>query len=182
MEATQVIERAVAGSTPPGNRRAPTLEELRARRDAGMWARMPSGAEFLLRPPNMEMHALSGDFPSRLRRLSAMTAVQMNQVMGDDNASADTLGTMRTYMMEIVRRTVIEPDLSSVEDLDTVLIPADFHFLLSIANREQVYDADGRRLWGHEPLSRWDTFRSEHGCAEDCPACARVISEFSPAE
>jgi hypothetical protein len=79
----------------------------------------------------------------------------------------------------LVVQTVIEPALA-LEDLPG-LPQEDLEMLTQLATRERVTDAAGRQL-GTEPLSRWETFRSFHGCAEGCEACKKVVDHFSTAD
>lgn len=163
-----------SGPAKPGpKRRAPTLDELRKSRT--VWATMPSGHEFLLRPPTMELHLLSSGLPATVQRMVGTDTNKMAEALSGDDPEAKQAAS--DYFLHIVRLVVVEPDLTSietVEDLDALLIPADFSFLNEIAMRERVHDALGRRLWGLEPLTRWESFRKQHGCAEDCEACAAL--------
>lgn len=163
----------------PSKRRAPSLDQLRAART--VWCTMPSGHEFLVRPPNMELHALSGGLPSKLRRLSGVNAAELNRTLASEGEGDEALAETRDYLVSVVRLMVVEPDLSALswEEIDAVLLPEDFHFLLELGQRERSYDALGRRLWGLEPLDRWATFRTLHGCAEDCPACLELQRRVS---
>lgn len=159
-----------------------TLDDLRATRE--VVALLPSGYRVRIRPPNMELHALSGGLPSRLRRLATVGAPELNRMLSNREEADEALLETRDYLVAVVREMVIDPDLSSLrtfEELDAILLPADFHFLLEIGQRERDYDAEGKRLWGIEPLGRWETFRDVHGCAEDCPACLELQRRYSMA-
>ena len=156
-----------------------SIDDFRQRRTVA--ALLPSGLRVRLRPVNMEMYALSGGLPLGLRRLAGMETEEFNRVLVDEEASIDALKDVQDYMTHVVRLMVAEPDLSGEVDLDALLLPADFHWLLQVAQREVDVDAEGRRLWVVEPLSRWGTFRSEHGCPENCQACVRVQAAFSAA-
>jgi hypothetical protein len=162
-------------------RRAPTLDELRASRT--VWCQMPSGHEFHLRPPNMELQMLAGGMPQSVRRLVTAGATELNELLtGEENSEANA--GARDYFMHLVRLMVIEPDLSGLQDvteLDDVLSPTDFHFLLEIGQRERDTDAIGRQLWGQAPLSRWATFREFHSCGPDCPSCVAMQRSYSVA-
>ena len=162
--------------------RAPTLDQLRAGRT--VWCTMPGGHEFLVRPPNMELHALSGGLPSKLRRLSTVSSQELNRTLASEGEGDEALAETRDYLVSVVRLMVLDPDLSGLsswEEIDAVLLPEDFHFLLELGQRERSYDAVGRRLWGLEPLGRWETFREVHSCAEDCEACGELQRRFSVA-
>jgi hypothetical protein len=72
---------------------------------------------------------------------------------------------------------LVEPAMDA-DELLTAGVPAeDIDMLGQIAMRERDTDAVGKRL-GVEPLSRWDTWRQEHGCGDDCPSCDNVLSTF----
>jgi hypothetical protein len=177
-ESTKLLEAVTSGN----GKKAVTVEELRARRT--LYATMPSGAVVRIRPPNMELHALSGGLPSRLRHLTGESGAELNRRLSQEaqNEKEDEAAlATRDYLVEIVRNTIVEPDLSSLktfEELDAVMLPIDFHWLLQIGQRETDYDGEGKRLWGTEPLDRWKYFRELHRCDEDCEACGAIRRQF----
>jgi hypothetical protein len=170
--------------------KAATLAEWQARRE--LLVTLPSGVRVKIRPINIERQALAGGLPRGLRRLAAQSrgSAGLNAVLdrvlldedGDGDGQLDELiGEQRIYLDNLLRQMVVEPELPDGVDLDQIILPVDYHYLLRIAQREIDYDAEGRYLWGAEPLSRWDTFRTEHSCAEDCEGCSRVRATFSAA-
>jgi hypothetical protein len=165
--------------------KAATLDELRSRRE--ILITVPSGARLLIRPLNLERHALAGGLPGGLRKIAAMArdSTGVNRVLEQvteesPNGEASELAVeTRTYLDGLIRQMVVEPELPAEVDLDEIFQPVDYHFLLQIAMRERDLDAEGRYLWGAEPLSRWETFREEHRCEPSCEACERVRAAFS---
>lgn len=165
---------ATRNNVPP--RKAATLDDFRGTRTC--WCELPSGNIVKLRPVNMELHAMSGGLPDTLRRMTSLSTRQIQRAIADDEET-DAMIQAKGYMDNLVRACIVEPEIPSDIDLDTIFLPADYHFLFQIAQRERDEDATGRRLWGREPISRWVLFREEHGCDEDCEACGRVQSAVS---
>jgi len=96
-----------------------------------------------------------------------------------DNAGEEAYAELQKVVQLLdflILEMVVEPKLTQ-DDVD--LLPGeDRELLIEIAQRERDTDAVGRRL-GVEPLSRWETFRHRHHCAEDCDGCQAVLSDFS---
>jgi hypothetical protein len=155
----------------------------------------PAGFEVTIRPPNMEQHALSGGLPSRLREMAMKGVTAIDEAMTQAiEGDVEMLG----YLDGIVAKVFVEPKFelpvyemtvppenppddwqaeiiqTSGDRLDEYLAPIDYRWALLVAFGEEDKDGEGRRLFGREPLSRFATFRAEHGCAEDCVACQRV--------
>jgi len=178
-------ERLLEKATPNGREPTATLAELRGARQ--LYVTMPSGAKVRIRPPNMDVYALAGGLPARLRPLTTPSSAELNrrlttEAQTEKEVEANKLAA--EYLVEIARLTIVEPDLSKLttfEELDEILLPVDFHWLLQIGQRETDVDGTGKRMWGVEPLDRWRRFRDFHGCAEDCPACLDFQREFSVA-
>lgn len=156
----------------------------------------PSGMEVKIRIPNVGL-LLEGDaLPQRLRQVAlqemldpieARVARGSISAGGEDEPSQDapaavTLDEVKQlYDLNnwLVVQTVLEPELT-IDDLPD--LPAeDLEMLIKIANRERTVDAVGKSL-GTDPLSRWETFRVKHGCAEGCEACTEVRLAFSTVE
>lgn len=162
-------------------------EELERRRH-GVIAQGPSGAVYRIRAINLQRHALSGGLPERLRQLAMQGARGLNRILAAADEEVNEVGeTVRDYMDNLVLATIMEPELTKDDlgtgalDDDPLLHPADYVWAFQIAMREEDRDGDGRLLWGKEPLDRFQTFREEHVCENDCVACQRVIERFSAA-
>lgn len=161
-----------------------TLDDLRKRRELLVTA--PSGAVFKIRPINLERHALSGGLPAKLRDVAQKGAAGVNEVLGADDERVSEEGEgVREYLDRLVAAVLVEPTLPVDEDgtpdpeAVDLLHPNDYRWLVAIAMGEEDFDGEGRRMWGREPLSRFATFRHEHGCSEDCDGCSRVVNRFS---
>lgn len=155
---------------------APSRDALKRIRENPPIVRGPSGATYSIRKVNLERHALGGGLPVNLRR-AAMEGVKGLEKLLDAEDSGDGVNETRDYLDGLVLATVVEPQLTK-EDLgngeldDDPLLPAqDYAWLVKVAMGEEEYDADGRRLWGREPLDRFATFRAFHGCDESCEGC-----------
>ncbi len=168
---------------PPGTdgRRPATLAELQRSRE--LVALSPGGHYFKIRPFSVEDYALAGGLPGRLLAIASGGADAINQeierVAGDASGLDESAREARGFFAGLVKRLVIEPDLSAVEEPSQVMLPVDFKWLVNIALMEEDRDGEGRRLWGREPLSAFRLFRQEHRCAEDCESCGRVVEAFS---
>lgn len=140
------------------------LEKLKQ----GAVAQGPGGGIYRLRQLNFERHALSGALPAVLVRVAmgGKRAIEdvLSEVGQDESPDEETVAyrrQIRDYLDEIVIASVIEPKLSKAdlpgdELTDDSLVPSrDYQWLVSIALREEDYDAAGNRLWGVEPLSRF---------------------------
>lgn len=160
----------------------------------------PAGHPVELRPPNMEQHALSGGLPSRLRELAMKGVTAIDEAMTQAvEGDIEMLG----YLDGIVARIFVDPQFeppvyeltkrpdnapddwqpeiiqTGGDKLDEYLAPIDYRWALLVAFGEEDRDGEGKRLFGREPLSRFATFRREHGCTEDCEHCQRVLAAVS---
>ena len=144
-----------------------------------------SGATIKIRYPNLALMMRTGLIPTHLRAIATKVAkgevTPTGQTMiGDgeptDDAAFDEVVSVVQLMDEIIKHMVVEPELNQ-EDID-LMPPEDRDLLLAIANRERDVDAVGRRL-GVEPLDRWEKFRREHHCSEDCRSCQKVRQLYS---
>jgi len=161
------------------------------RKRKGILAKGPSGAVYRLRQINLERHALSGGLPAALIQV----ALEGQQAIGklfEDMAAEQAAGEggnnapVREYLDNLVLASVMEPALTRDDlgdpnrlDDDALVPPQDYQWLVSVAFREADTDAEGRRLWGVEPLSTFRVFRDFHGCEEDCSSCEAVRLAFS---
>lgn len=134
--------------------------------------------------PNLAMLIRIGLVPLRLRAM-AMRAARGEEMLppAKDEKSEDVsdeewgeLQKMVELLDFLIMQMVLNPKLSQ-EDVDAIPTE-DRELLIAIAQRERDTDAVGRRL-GVEPLYRWETFRSEHGCAPDCPECQKCVQAHS---
>lgn len=160
----------------------------------------PAGFEVTLRPPNMEQHALAGGLPSRLREMAMKGVTAIDEAMTQAvEGDIEMLG----YLDGIVARIFVDPHFdppvyeltvrpdnapddwraeivqTGGDKLDEYLVPMDYRWALLVAFGEEDRDGEGKRLFGREPLSRFATFRREHGCSEDCEHCKRVLAAVS---
>ena len=76
----------------------------------------------------------------------------------------------------LVLRAVVEPKLTLAQA--STIDPYDKAMIVGIATRRLEFDAAGRRV-GVEPLDTFATFREEHGCPEECPACSTSRDRLS---
>lgn len=153
-----------------------TLDQIKKGR--AVVAEAPSGNFYRIRPLNIERYAMTGNIPAALRGIARKGEEGLSAIFAEEN---DELlvekGTeVRNWMDDLVRQVIVEPDISEL-DLDE-LPPVDYRWAAAIAMGEETKDGRGRMLWGSEPLSRWETFRQHHGCADDCDACNEVIESF----
>jgi hypothetical protein len=166
-----------AGKQSASEPKIATVAELK--RSRVITAQLPSGAWVKIRPPNMELHLVNGGLPTSLRAVASQSSKELNRKLADEETGLESLKEMYDYLDRTVRMMIVEPDISEIENLDDVFKPVDYHWLLEVAQRETDVDAQGRMLWGVEPLNRWALFRGEHDCDEDCPACLRLQRVFS---
>lgn len=147
----------------------------------------PSGMEVKIRIPNLGL-LLEGDALPQTLRNAALTelvdpiSAQVTRAAGGGEKPAIGIEEVKDlYDLHkwLVVQTVIEPELE-LDDLPD-LPQEDLEMLTQIATRERTTDALGRSL-GVEPLSRYETFRTEHKCATGCEACEKVVGVFSTVE
>lgn len=145
---------------------------------------LETGMQVTIRIPNIGVLLKQDMIPSHLRRV-AYDKIARDAGLGDSGETdedapkvdvAETVNSLYGLAEWLVTQTVVEPQLT-VEDLP-LLPQEDIDLLMNIALRERDTDARGVRL-GVEPLSRWDTFRREHECAEGCEACERTLAQLS---
>lgn len=163
-----------------------SLDDFRRSRE--VYATLPSGNLVKIRPTDLGMHALAGDLPMSLREITRAqealeeTLQNPGKVETPEEKKAREAGA--DYFLSLIKMTIVEPDFSRVAtlaELMEILIPADTNWLLRVANGQEDRDAEGKRLWGREPLSRWKTFRELHRCPENCEACNELRREFEVA-
>jgi len=140
-----------------------------------------------IRLPDVGMLIRRDLVPDRLRNVAMRVAIEGSASISQPDPEtgetsgfqADDLKQMFELFDLLVLEMVVEPSLS-LEDLDPAEgIPReDYDMLVSIAQRERNTDAAGVTI-GVEPLSRWETFRRHHECAEDCDACEAMRRELS---
>jgi hypothetical protein len=139
-----------------------------------------------IRLPDLTRLLKNDLLPERLRAVALKQAFadvepepQSENGSTNDAERYETAKEMATLLDWLVADMVLEPELTQ-DDVET--IPGeDRDMLVAIAQRERDIDALGVTL-GVEPLSRWDTFRRFHECAEDCPACQKVRGDYSSIE
>lgn len=159
-------------------RKPTTLDALK--RSRTLVAPGPSGNVYRIRPLNLERHALAGGLPANLRNIALQGARGIQRLFqGDDEQVSQEGEAVRGYLDGLVKQVIVEPELSEAE-LE-FLPPVDYRWALSIAMGEEDYDGEGRRLWGREPLNRFQLFAQEHGCDPSCGSCGRVRDRVSAA-
>ena len=150
-----------------------SLSDIRGQRN--VTAPGPTGLVYRLRPLNMERYALAGGLPASLREIALKGAEGVADVLtGTQDVIEERGGELTGYLDGLVRQVVVEPDLTGV-DMDE-LPPVDYRWLVAVAMGEMVYDGEGRRLWGKEPLTSYRTFRDFHDCPADCQSCERMVA------
>lgn len=161
----------------PPTPKVTSLAEIKKKRT--VLAEAPSGNIYRVRAMNISRYALAGGLPAPLRNLARQGADGIQQIFSEENDEETFTkqgDEIKSFLDDLVRQVLIEPDLTDF-DLDD-LPPVDYQWAVSIAMNETDLDGKGRLLWGSEPLSRWETFRVEHSCEDDCEACQRVINSF----
>ncbi len=177
----------MAAKKPP--KIAPTLSpSSRAdleKQQNGVVARGPGGGAYRLRQINLERHVLSGGLPATLIdvALKGQTGItelfeQLSETEELTPEQAERNTEIRDYLDNLVLASVVEPKLTKGDlgdptqiDADSLLPPLDYQWIVSISFRETDHDADGRRLWGVEPLTRFRIFAQLHDCPPDCQGC-----------
>lgn len=144
-----------------------------------------SGARVKIRIPDLARLLKHDLLPEGLRGVALRQAFGQLEMGGGSSpdvpppTDADRYKTAKELaelMDWLLLDMLVDPVLER-EDLDG--IPSeDKDLLVSLAQRERDTDALGVRV-GVEPLSRWDAWRSAHGCDDDCPECQNVVSAFS---
>jgi hypothetical protein len=168
--------------------KATSLADLKKSRE--ILATAPSGAVLKIRPLNAEHHALNGGLPAHLVSLALGGEEKIDETLksiaskDDEDVTPEEReerAAISGYLDGIVRTMILEPSLPEGEPVDDYLLPVDYRWLVQVAMGEEDEDGEGRRLWGRDPISRWETFRHFHGCPEDCAGCRGVRDLFSAA-
>ncbi len=165
---------------------------------------LPSGARVRIRIPDQAMLIRANAVPQRLRAVAL--ARVMDEMEGTNNAALteETVAAANgnapagmteeqmeaaqqkvndtvDYHVYLVSEMLAEPAFS-FEELAATPCPVDAQdmvMLIGLALRERTQDAAGVRLG----VARLDdfraTFRSKHGCGEDCAKCDEAIQEHS---
>lgn len=161
------------------------------RKRKGILATGPSGSVYRLRQINLERHALSGGLPAALIQVALEGQAAITNLFEDMAARQTETGQggespVREYLDNLVLASVMEPELTRMDlgdptklDDDALVPPLDYQWIVSVAFRESDTDAEGRKLWGVEPLSRFQIFRDFHGCTESCSSCEAVRLAFT---
>jgi hypothetical protein len=131
---------------------------------------------------------IEGDaLPERLRGVAAqlwqdgaadLVGGNVDETTGAKTIDMDLVRGLAQLRRHLAAMCLVDPAMSA-DDLLSGDIPAeDIDLLASIAMRERDTDALGVKL-GVTPLSRFESFREEHGCPEDCESCAALTGRFS---
>jgi hypothetical protein len=111
--------------------------------------------------------------------LPAVIGAEIANANGDEKAqeqAAKHIAEFGRLTKYLVAEALVEPKLT-VDDLDDVP-EEDLEMLMRIVTGRQSFDAVGVRI-GVEPLDAWETWRSKHGCPDDCPHCEDARSALS---
>jgi hypothetical protein len=169
--------------SPPPNPQVVSAEEWEQDAQHLIWTH--GGKRILVRIPDLFELVRSDALPSALRTIAL--EVVTRQAGLDQGDSPTTDGEPRKLSWEEVQQTaelfehlaysmIVQPVIT-VEQFRR-LPSEDREMLRDIAMRQRDTDARGVVL-GAVPLSRFAPFREEHGCAEDCPACAAALTAIS---
>lgn len=146
---------------------------------------LESGMEVDVRLPDLAILIEGDALPERLRTVAAeLWQTGAPALMGDQDETGkakldmEMVKGLAQLRRHLAAMCLVDPALSADELLSSGIPAEDIDLLASIAMRERDTDARGVKL-GVMPLSRFDTFREEHGCPEDCPACQEVSGRFS---
>jgi hypothetical protein len=171
-------------------------EQLRGKR--ALTCVTPSGVEVVVRPVNLQMHALRGGLPAGLRAVASRVADRPESV-DEIIRSGEGDVEMRAYLDGIVSAFFLDPEFDApvyqLEDkvneesgeteieagtqiggdkLDEFLLPVDYAWAIAVCMGILDEDGEGRRLWGVPSLDEFAPFREEHGCDSTCEACYRA--------
>jgi hypothetical protein len=162
-----------------------SLADLKARRYA--LATLPTGLKVRLRSVTLDELAAEEGLPDTLVRVAVLeqfpggvVAEMARETVNGKEGIERARGLSRDMLAlrdRLILRAVVEPALEAA-DLDD-LDPFDKAMVAAIASREVDTDAEGRRVWGVEPLNTFRVYLQEHGCDEGCEACGRVVAAFS---
>lgn len=147
---------------------------------------LESGMEVDVRLPDLAILIEGDALPERLRTVAAQIwsegAAQLVSGGGEDGSppglDLENVKALSGLRRALAAMCLVDPALSADELLSSGIPAEDIDLLAAIAMRERDTDARGVKL-GVMPLSRFDTFREEHGCPEDCPSCQAVTGRFS---
>ncbi len=148
---------------------------------------LPSGQQVKVKIPNLAQVLRDDALPNRLKAAAAQQLMASIDPVATGEAMRSASDEERIAMvtdaqdlyLHVAAGMLVEPEGVTTEDFTDGSLPyEDAELLIAIAQRERDTDARGVRL-GVEPLSRWEAFRREHGCSEDCPACEALRRAFS---
>jgi hypothetical protein len=118
------------------------------------------------------MSVISGDDPMEKTMVEAAAGGEKPQI------DAEVLAHYIDLLRFMVSAALVEPEVS-YEQIKAGMLPnEDLELLAAVVGRKRDTDARGVIL-GVEPLERWATFRTEHGCPAGCEACQKVVEQFS---
>jgi hypothetical protein len=191
-------EKDAAEAAKLGNGLKPTTrEELERRREHKLVGRAPSGAVYRLRQIPMERHALAGGLPGSLLSVALEGQEGLRKVFEEmaeaskpgaevDPEMVERHGEIREYMDRIVVDSVVEPPITMEDlgdptriDADSLIPAPDYEWIVSVAMRGVRFDADGRAMYGVDPLETWRIFRFTHECDAGCTGCSRARAALS---
>jgi hypothetical protein len=147
---------------------------------------LPSGMVVKMRIPDLAFMLAHGEVPDHLRTAAMLEVLDdtadetplalRKKEDGSPLVDEETIRHIYDLRQHLIVAAVVEP---AVTEADLPSLPTeDKDMLQLIATRQRFTDARGVSL-GVEPLSRWETFRGEHGCGPDCAACAKAVQELS---
>lgn len=138
------------------------LRELAVAEELAIDGRQPSASVLLMAD---EVNKL-GDEPTDEQRAAAHAAI-------------DAIGAkLAALNREIVSASLLNPQLTADELADPAFPEDDLQMLADLNSGRRHLDA-AERVIGVAPLSDFDTFRDEHGCAADCENCTRAQQAHS---
>lgn len=138
------------------------LRELAVAEELAIEGRQPSAAVLLMAE---ELNKL-GDEPTDEQRKAAHAAI--------DDVGAKLAALNR----EIVAASLISPRVTVEELADPAFPDDDLQMLADLNSGRRHVDAAGVVI-GVAPLSVYETFPEEHGCAPDCESCTRSQQRHS---
>jgi hypothetical protein len=169
-------------STAENSSTSPSLSAWAAR--ANHKITLTSGMQVTIRYPDLAVLIEGDALPVHLRTVAADQWSQGGPSMvtdaetGAQHIDPETIKSMAQLRRHLAAMALVEPKVDPDEFLNSGIPSEDIDMLAAIVMRERDVDALGVKL-GVMPLSRFDTFREVHGCAEDCEACAQVSGKFS---
>jgi len=127
---------------------------------------LPSSAVVEIRIPNLAQMAKAGELDNDLLQYAVPNLPQDESEEPSDEQKKENLTKLANFHAWLVSKTLVSPELTPDEVIDTVPTP-DLEVLVELASRRRDMDVTGHHIGGLEVSAEFRKFRGIDGSDED---------------